>query len=84
MCASTETITIGIKIDEQHEFRISVGDKDLSCRASIPFSSNLLRSFLIFVTVMLMVVTASSKKRLVDWRTRVVGFIKFRMSNLAS
>ena len=47
------------------------------------FSSNLL-SFLIFVTVTSIVVTASGNKRLVDWRTRDVGFIKFRMPNLAA
>ena len=47
------------------------------------FSSNLL-SFLIFVTVTLIVVTASGNKRLVDWRTRDVGFIRFRIPNLTA
>ena len=48
---STQTITIGIKVDKQHEFRIQCWNNDLSRKKLIPFSSNLLRSFLIFVTV---------------------------------
>ena len=62
----------------------SVGNNDLPCKVSIPFSSNLLRSFLIFVSVTSIVVTASGNKRLVEWRIRDVGFIKFKMSNLAA
>ena len=62
----------------------NVGSNDLSRRASIPFCSNLFSSFLIFVSLMLVVVTTSGNNRSVDWRSRDVGFINFRMSNLAA